>query len=446
MAKPITNRVKTGKTPVIRKDLEGGVIAEANNDGSIYVDKSVKKGSPLEKEAIAHEKVHLNQMKRGDLNYDDDNVYWKGKSYPRSTMNEGAKNLPWEKEAYNKTKHMKTKSKKKSPAEMSDADLVANNKQTHKKFVNYSTPLSMKSNPITAKTRSTTSPLHKNGGGGGKTTATQEYEGNIEGGGSGTFKVVTKQDIAQSFSKGGSIPAAQRYNKLASNDGSYMALIREKFPYTTAGDLAAGKWIHKSRISEMDSKFPAAEEPKGKGTSTTKSREAKFTPDKVIIPGKPGDKGKYNMPHLEARNLRLSSGEKRRGLRKNVRASTREYYRGTRTKRKDRKLINPETHVPFTNTKERMEYMNRALPSYVNPSKKRFDEEVKTRSTIGGNAPSNPGLKTYDSSGVEIDGSYDGRVAKLKKLVKGTKAANLYDATDISSAFKMGGYGSKKNK
>ena len=44
MAKPITNRVKTGKTPVIRKDLEGGVIAEANNDGSIYVDKSVKKG------------------------------------------------------------------------------------------------------------------------------------------------------------------------------------------------------------------------------------------------------------------------------------------------------------------------------------------------------------------------------------------------------------------
>ena len=53
MNKPITNRVKTGKTPVIRKDLEGGVIAEANNDGSIYVDKSVKKGSPLEKEAWA---------------------------------------------------------------------------------------------------------------------------------------------------------------------------------------------------------------------------------------------------------------------------------------------------------------------------------------------------------------------------------------------------------
>ena len=136
MAKPITNRVKNSKTPVIRKDLDGGVIAEANNDGSIYVDKSVKKGSPLEKEAIAHEKVHLNQMNRGDLNYDDNNVYWKGKAYPRSSMNEGAKNLPWEKEAYDKTKHMKNK-KKSAPTKMSDTDLVANNKQTHKKFTNY---------------------------------------------------------------------------------------------------------------------------------------------------------------------------------------------------------------------------------------------------------------------------------------------------------------------
>jgi len=136
MAKPITNRVKNYKTPVIRKDLDGGVIAEANNDGSIYVDKDVKPGSPLEKEAIAHEKVHLNQMNRGDLNYDDNNVYWKGKAYPRSSMNEGAKNLPWEKEAYDKTKHMK-KNKKSAPTKMSDADLVANNSQTHKKFTNY---------------------------------------------------------------------------------------------------------------------------------------------------------------------------------------------------------------------------------------------------------------------------------------------------------------------
>jgi hypothetical protein len=43
-------------------------------------------------------------MERGDLDYDDDYVYWKGKKYSRANMKEGAKNLPWEKEAYNKVK------------------------------------------------------------------------------------------------------------------------------------------------------------------------------------------------------------------------------------------------------------------------------------------------------------------------------------------------------
>jgi hypothetical protein len=41
-------------------------------------------------------------MKRGDLDYDDDNVFWKGKKYPRSKMQEGSKKLPWEIEAYKK--------------------------------------------------------------------------------------------------------------------------------------------------------------------------------------------------------------------------------------------------------------------------------------------------------------------------------------------------------
>ena len=44
--------------------------------------------------------VHLGQMKRGDLDYDDKNVYWRGKRYSRAQMLEGAENLPWEKEAY----------------------------------------------------------------------------------------------------------------------------------------------------------------------------------------------------------------------------------------------------------------------------------------------------------------------------------------------------------
>ena len=148
MANPITNKVKMGQTPVIRKDLEGGVIAEANNDGTTYVDKDVKPGSALEREAVAHENVHHDQMKRGDLGYDDNYVYWKGTAYPRSSMNEGAKNLPWEKEAYEKTKHLHQDAKeekkqfkedmknkdKSSGIKMSDAALVANNMQTNKSF------------------------------------------------------------------------------------------------------------------------------------------------------------------------------------------------------------------------------------------------------------------------------------------------------------------------
>ncbi len=56
----------------------------------------------------------MDQMARGDLDYDDNNVIWKGKEYSRSKMNEGSKNLPWEKEAYKKTENMK-----KSPAKFS---------------------------------------------------------------------------------------------------------------------------------------------------------------------------------------------------------------------------------------------------------------------------------------------------------------------------------------
>jgi len=97
MANPITNKVKTGGIPVIKKDLEDGVIAEANNDGTIYLDKKVKNNTPLAKEAVAHEMVHMDQMARGDLDYNDDKVFWKGKEYDRDDINEGSKNLPWEK-------------------------------------------------------------------------------------------------------------------------------------------------------------------------------------------------------------------------------------------------------------------------------------------------------------------------------------------------------------
>jgi hypothetical protein len=83
-------------------DTDEGVMGMANKNGSIIVDKDL---SPLEQQdVVRHEQVHLDQMKRGDLDYDDKFVYWKGKKVPRSTMDEGGKNLPWEKEAYKANK------------------------------------------------------------------------------------------------------------------------------------------------------------------------------------------------------------------------------------------------------------------------------------------------------------------------------------------------------
>jgi len=88
-------------TPIYQVDMEDGVMGKANNNGTIIINKDV----PINKiqDVINHEKVHIDQMKRGDLNYDDKYVYWKGKRYSRAQMQEGAKNLPWEAEAYRRS-------------------------------------------------------------------------------------------------------------------------------------------------------------------------------------------------------------------------------------------------------------------------------------------------------------------------------------------------------
>jgi len=100
-------KMKMGKlsmdnTPIYQIDEEEGVMGRANKNGSITLNKNL---SPIEQEdVIKHEKVHLDQMERGDLGYDDKYVYWKGKRMPRSKMDEGNKSLPWEKEAYKANK------------------------------------------------------------------------------------------------------------------------------------------------------------------------------------------------------------------------------------------------------------------------------------------------------------------------------------------------------
>ncbi len=92
-------------TPVIRKKLEGGIKAEANIDGSIYLDESVEPNSMEERAVLMHEMKHLVDMKVGKLAYTDDDITWMGETHTRKNgliefegqwLPEGSKEFPWE--------------------------------------------------------------------------------------------------------------------------------------------------------------------------------------------------------------------------------------------------------------------------------------------------------------------------------------------------------------
>ena len=95
---------------VMRKDLDDGILGEANNDDTIYIDKSIPAGSAKEKEVVNHEMVHQEDMKKGDFAYTDNDVTWKGKKYARKDgkikykgkwLEEGDHSFPWESKAHN---------------------------------------------------------------------------------------------------------------------------------------------------------------------------------------------------------------------------------------------------------------------------------------------------------------------------------------------------------
>jgi len=97
-------------TKIIKKNLGPNINAEANNDGTIFIDKSIKEGTSVYKKAVNHELQHMNDMESGRAGYTDNAVKWEGKSYNRKDgmvqykgkwYSEGDKNLPWEKVAIN---------------------------------------------------------------------------------------------------------------------------------------------------------------------------------------------------------------------------------------------------------------------------------------------------------------------------------------------------------
>ena len=101
-------------TPVIRKNLEEGVLGEANMDGSIYINEQIVPGSSEERQVVSHEMRHATDIKIGKLEYADDYIKWNGETFERKTRygkdminvdgkwkEAGHGGFPWENEANN---------------------------------------------------------------------------------------------------------------------------------------------------------------------------------------------------------------------------------------------------------------------------------------------------------------------------------------------------------
>ena len=101
-------------TPVIRKNLEEGVLGEANMDGSIYISNTIQPDSFEERQVVSHEMRHATDIKIGKLEYANDYIKWDGETFERETRNgkdmikidgkwkeAGDTGFPWEQEANN---------------------------------------------------------------------------------------------------------------------------------------------------------------------------------------------------------------------------------------------------------------------------------------------------------------------------------------------------------
>lgn len=100
-----------------------GLVARANDNGNMIVNKNIPKDSKLRKVAESHEDHHLRDIMDGKLAYDDKAVYHnmdgKGmKRTPRSEFNESNRNLPWEAPAYAAGEKMEQKDMRPNPEKL----------------------------------------------------------------------------------------------------------------------------------------------------------------------------------------------------------------------------------------------------------------------------------------------------------------------------------------
>ena len=115
----INEELSSYSHPVFEKDLGSNIIAEANRDGTTFVNKNASEKQ--KRDAISHENVHHEQMEQGKLQYTDDTVIWKkdtksparvykrmnghlmSMDSPANKQMEGSPALEWEDEANKKS-------------------------------------------------------------------------------------------------------------------------------------------------------------------------------------------------------------------------------------------------------------------------------------------------------------------------------------------------------
>ena len=106
-----SNMPNKGKI-IPKDDLEKGILAEANMDGSIFVDSKMNPNSEKFQRTLRHEQQHVEDMDAGRAKYGDEWVMWEDKIYmrkeidgekvidgPAGRLPEGHPDHPWEKSA-----------------------------------------------------------------------------------------------------------------------------------------------------------------------------------------------------------------------------------------------------------------------------------------------------------------------------------------------------------
>jgi len=119
----INEELSSYSHPVFEKNLGPNVIAEANRDGTTFVNKNASLAQ--KRDAIDEEDRHHDQMGQGLLQYTDDMVMWKKnptdrmrvyhrdkgvlteQGSPANKFMEGDPNLPWEADAKKPTNYGK---------------------------------------------------------------------------------------------------------------------------------------------------------------------------------------------------------------------------------------------------------------------------------------------------------------------------------------------------